>query len=235
MRKVYKNNYLVRNNILPTKKGGTSSFTPLEATDTLNVLSKSSLNKPLGPVSLGTDYKIKPNVLSGDLYDPSSNLDDGAINGPRRIRYDTLFYYKITDYNETSEYSVNCSMGTVSREAGSDTISYIWPSMLLNLSGTPLIGFSVNNRFVKLSPVTDVIETPKITEPVFNSSNVGEGGAFLRSTLFNVVNGNTLHQSSDWEIYSDERMVNLFWSSYKDTNNKTTIKADCQLADGNSY
>ena len=63
--------------------------------------------------------------------------------------------------------------------------------------------------------------TPSITTPTNNATNIGAQLAFA-SSAFGVASGVDTHQNTDWEVATDAGFTSIVKSSYNDTVNKTT-------------
>jgi len=66
------------------------------------------------------------------------------------------------------------------------------------------------------------IEEPVNSSPLNTATNI-EGIPTLEGSSFNCIGDSDIHESSDWEIYSDSERTNLVWSSYDDTSNLESI------------
>lgn len=132
---------------LSVQSGGFSGKTDLESLANIEALHQSHIGAFNKAAKLLANSKIPDNAVPG-----ISKLIAPTIKGPATISMGTTATYKITNFNSFGSYSIQASIGSVSRLG--DTITYIAP----NVAGDG--GFEINGRAIKLSIVSNSTFTP---------------------------------------------------------------------------
>jgi len=197
--------------------GGTGGKTTKEASDSLNTIKRSSINQPDGILGLLPDGSIPVEHI-----DPNRlNIKD-CVKGPTSVVRSTSQLYVITNYDINKTYTVTAkgNGGVAIDPEDPSSITYTAPSQAT--SGGD--GIIVNGRTLQIqvtAPLETYIDTPSITAPANNATNVSTEYTF-QSSAFNSTSETEVHVSSTWQIASDTGFTSIVQSTTDDTSNKTS-------------
>lgn len=194
----------------PIDRGGTGSLNVESAASRLGYVRASLLGQPGGYAKLNENAKLKVDVIPEGVF-AGHNVCIGmvstAIPGVPNL-------YQITNYHSYQEYTVRCDVGQVS--ISQDIITYT----PLNKDGNA--GFYVNDEFYMVIVGDGGPMEPSITSPVNNGKDVGSS-VILTSSAFKSTNQLDSHFASQWQVSLDPNFSTIYYDSYYDSNNKTSI------------
>lgn len=124
-------------NVLKTYNGGTGEVTANAALIALNGIPLAQLGTPLGPVQLGDDKKIDPNILPIVVNGALSIVGVSTI--PANVSTD----FTIDDYDSFITYSLTALPNTTVSMTG---------NVITFMGTTPgLSGFKINNKLISIT------------------------------------------------------------------------------------
>lgn len=192
---------------VPIENGGTDGASPLQAADSLGLLSKFRLGQAGGAAKLNSSAMVTREQLG------SAIIDRPTLKGPKEVFAEQTVEYLITNFDSLQTYNISVSVGTIVRTGA--VLSYTAPvtpgSMTLTLNGRSLV--------IPIKAVTPI--KPEILAPVNGALNQSFNLTFAIGALVLPV-GTANHESTDWQISTDAAFTTLVASSNNDTVNKTT-------------
>lgn len=191
-------------------EGGTGGNTPETATIGLGGIPKNRLGIPGGIASKDESNRIPVDQI------PKKYLkiaDSVSVEGPSELLKNTTSAYKITNFDSFTTYQVSAIKGLVALNG--DEVLYTAP----NGSGDG--GFIINDSEYKVRIFEPTIDKPRILTPISGSIN-RDIRVYLTSSPFTVEGGTGTHQSSTWQIATDQYFTNLFEQTVKDPENLTS-------------
>ena len=183
---------------------------PGAASQRLGYVRASKLGVISGYVQLDDKGLIPKAVLPAKVepgYNVCIGMTNTAVPGVANL-------YQITNYHSYSEYAVRCDVGQVT--ISQDMITYI----PLNRHGNA--GFYVNDEFFTVIVGEGGPLQPKIISPVNQGKDVGSS-VILTSSTFSSSNQLDSHFASQWQISLDPDFTSIYFDSYYDTTNKTSV------------
>ncbi len=190
-------------------EGGHGKQTPREACEALGAFPRFDIGLGLNPIPLDSNGKI-PVHYWGNI-----KLIEAGLDGPSVLNAGALGCYFLTTYDNFTTYEVTASKGEVRRDG---RIIYFRAPLEAGE-----VSFFVDAREYTIQVINEVFEKPSILSPENNYEGGVTSITLLSSTA--VIKGIPellYHDSSDWEIYSDAQLNNLYKRAYK-SQNKTAI------------
>lgn len=207
-------------------EGGTAAFNRVDALINLEGISSDSIGTPDNVLPLDK-YRL---ALDEDLYSATVSQSN-FLDGDTSVNAGEIAFFLITNYTYTHSYVVTV-IGNGSVELSQDIIIYRAP-MTLTSGGD---GFTIDGRDVLINVIgtaSHSVNTPTILYPLDGSVGISINPTIV-STDFSYIGYPQTHLNSSWELALDISFDDVLYSSYDDTNNKTSwVPGD--LVSGTSY
>ena len=215
-RKIYPPKPLLTSySVQPIEKGGTDNTNITDVITELNLIPKTQLGQPNG-IAVLTNGKIANTVLGTDKTTV-------CVNGPEVIPELVPAQYTITNYETDRVYTVSSNDGTVT--ISNDTITF---TPIANTNLNELRTFLVDGKQYEILVYKTNSFKPTIITPVSGASD-----QLLQPTITSnpppLVNGESIHISTDWQIATDTGFTNIVSSNTNDAVNKTSYKPSAPL------
>ena len=161
----------------------------------------------------GVKLKVA-NVAGSAVVSPILKV---KLEGPTTLYHGQVGVYVINDYTPETTYTISSAQGTISRSGNQISFS-------VTNTGLTQATFIVNGRTFTVALTAVKPNTPKISSPVNNATNVALAGLTITSNAFsmNWAGSTDTHLSSDWEISTNASFTALVHSSYNNTTSKTS-------------
>ena len=206
--------------VAPILKGGTGADNSTEAVQNLGGINAAFLGQANGVAQLNALGKL-------DLESfPAMVMVGPTLNGPTTIYTGQTVNYTITNYDINTVYDISASVGTVNRVG--DTLTYTAPGTVATLILT------VNSKTVTLPIIATIPNAPEIVSPVDGSIGLSSS-VVITASAFSMNTGSDTHQSSDWQIATDNGFSNIVSSVTNDTVNKLSWTANGLAANMDYY
>lgn len=206
MRHIYSQTQCNEAFVVPVSLGGFGTTDLESAAEVLDAIKFSELGKANGPALLGQNGNFPTHLL------PFTHITDNYVSlyGPKTVPRLGTAVFKITNYDDTTNYYVNVTNGKAYRYA--DNIAFA--------AGYDVGGASISiNGSVYLIQVTSSIPiTPSILTPEQDRIDV-EAPLTIQCSDFASPMLGDVHSSSDWQIATDPDYLNVVVNSVKDTIN----------------
>ncbi len=206
---------LTVHDIQPIEEGGTDATTNSTTITQLGLIPKVQLGQPNG-IAILVDGKI-PNTTLG------SDKTVVCINGPEVIPELVAAQYTITNYEANRSYTITTSHGTITR---SNDIIIFTPIANVNLN--EIRTFLVDGKQYEILVYKTNSFKPTIVTPVSGSLHQPVQPT-ITSNAPPLVNGESIHISTDWQIATDTGFTNIVSSNTNDAVNKTSYKPSAPL------
>lgn len=190
---------------VPIEAGGTGGRSPLQAANSLEILSKYRLGQNNGAAKLDANGQVSRSNLGGSI------VDGPTIKGPRQIYAEQTVEYIITNFDSLLPYTVSVSVGSITRDGA--LLSYVAPLT------AGVLQLTVNGRVLTIPIQAATPLNPVILSPIDNALNQGFNLTFTASAMA-LPAGTANHESSNWEIATDPTFTTIVRSSYNDAVNK---------------
>ena len=181
--------------VLPLGAGGSSATTAKGALENLGGISPGS---PV-VVNLDENAKVRSSVFGSAIF-PSVTID-GILD----VASNTNYTYKITNYDKDFQYNL-------SQVVGSTLVSFTKDTIVIktnnNIQATDQVGFTINNKIIRLAPIPNGVNRPDILTPINNAIDLDEI-LELRCTTFSYVGDPDTHKNTTWEIASNSTFTNI--------------------------
>ena len=212
---------LTVHDIQPIEEGGTDATTNSTAITQLGLIPKVQLGQPNG-IAILVDGKI-PNTTLG------SDKTAVCINGPEVIPELVAAQYTITNYEANRSYTITTSHGTITRS--NDIITF---TPIANVNLNEIRTFLVDGKQYEILVYKTNSFKPTIVTPVSGSLHQPVQPT-ITSNAPPLVNGESIHISTDWQIATDTGFTNIVASTTDDTVNKTTYTPNTTLLINTTY
>lgn len=223
-------NQSITSGVIPSGQGGTGATNVAAASSNLNFVSLEQINQPDGVLVSDEQNKIATARISttGTLkpatLDQAGNIDPAlvppelstviGINGPTTLNATESATYTISNPDMATVYDVSALAGSV-QWVDSKSFTYTAPTT----QGSA--GFTINDRVFAVEINPSAVIRPVISSPVHNQPR-NSGTLIVQASDFAFVGQTDTHESSDWQISTDQNFSTLAFSSSPDTVNKVT-------------
>lgn len=207
------------NGIVPIERGGTGADTIEQAAINLHVLDNDNIGQPLNPIVLDGQAKVPTSRLYTNLPGQLISLDSQGeipqdkreyiqksgvtVTGPSSLFVMDSGTYTITNFDITTTYDVKAVSGSISTLG--DTISYTAPS------SAGIAGFTINGKRFTVQVLSSGVNKPTITSPTLNTTKAS-GSLSAFSSSFSFVGTTETHDSSDWQLSTQQDFSSVFLS-----------------------
>lgn len=181
--------------VSPIGAGGSSANDQRQALENLGGI------PPGSPMLITLDDKAKVNKsLFGTAVAPTPTID-----GIYDVASNTNYTYTITNFDKDLSYNL-------SQLVGASLVSFIRENIVIrtlnNLQANDQVGFTLNNKIVRLAPIPNGVNKPTVLAPTNNATGVDEILEFRCSTFSNVGDPDS-HKDTTWEIATDIGFTNI--------------------------
>lgn len=184
--------------VSPIGAGGSSANDQRQALENLGGI------PPGSPMLITLDDKAKVNKsLFGTAVAPTPTID-----GIYDVASNTNYTYTITNFDKDLSYNL-------SQLVGATLVFFIRENIVIrtrnNLQANDQVGFTLNNKIVRLAPIPNGVNKPTVLAPTNNATGVDEILEFRCSTFSNVGDPDS-HKDTTWEIATDIGFTNIVHS-----------------------
>jgi len=141
-----------------------------------------------------------------------------TLQGPSECGIGSTVLYTITNFSSFKSYSYSVSEGSV--QLVDNMLQVTAPSNTSSTYITLTVSDGVYTVTKQISLLLGTPETPSIISPE-NNATISTPEFTIQSSLFS--GGNSTHQTTDWQIATDENFTNIGFQSLDDSSNLTSI------------
>ena len=200
--------------ILPVSLGGLGTTSLTEAKLFLQVVDRSEIGQPGGPIPLNSDGTIDSSYLNleelGSI--PTLKIVSGLVSG--NIYLNTDIDFEISNYDSNKAYTIT--------ETNACSATYSNKHVIFRATGTNA-SFKLNGRLIKPTIVIPEIVTPVIIKP--STGSVVDHSSITITTSAFEARGvtNEVHTGTYYKICSDKEGTTAIWSAHDQVNKITTV------------
>lgn len=208
---------------VPVSSGGTGARLKEDACSNLGLVSRDQVRKPHGVITLGDDGLIRKEDLPNDLV----NIATPTLSGDQSVAPGYAVEITITNYSSDVTYVMEALGGTVTRE--NDLITF-------QTNNAPMDGWvKVNGRQFDVYIGETRASRPYVIWPVADNSVEDSGPSItLISSDFDHPDVDVTHVASDWLIFLDPDLGEVFHAAYEETGSHRTELPLLGLLDENT-
>lgn len=222
--------------------GGTDSETAEQAREMLGIMDYASIDTPANPVKLDGDGKIPTDRISigngdrliligldGKIPTEAASLIQGVVPTvklPQVVINGQIAKLLITNFDINTVYDITSDTGAVMLVG--NEIQYL-------STGSATEGsVRVNGFGYSFSQANAFVGKPSITTPVVGAI-VNSGTIIITSSGFSSTGSGNVHSYTDWEVSRNPAFTDIFFSSYSNAINRTSVTITGVPASANLY